>query len=422
MDDALIAARLEEINEGLCGQTGGLTEIHFRKSKRLGAAVRVANLIKGQDVIDNYEFLLAAAGELRIPADTLEKALGELEEIGYVSLHKSGGEIKKVEERVPLLSKQYPAIGEKWREAKPSSIEKSALKVLDDLMMAPQRERDLIRKLGSDEKSFRILADVGKTGAFYSTYTSPVDNSTISFSPLYNDENPEKIIALFDRFPEEDVSKKIRTIRNYQGLPLGRLNDPVLVEAVKMGCIPTPSVNSTAGEKYFAFTPLQGVGKLEKAILEKARAIVACVRYGQHYAGVTRIKEPLDILDALKRRKRIGAHSEILRQYALLHKLGVGRIRLDSQYPGRYHFHVIDTEDNMRALELAIQYLTVKEVIKADPAVPRAKELLLPGITGTYGSTSATRMAAQSVKPTIMSRSSIDELNHLIIGGSSGIR
>lgn len=60
MDDKLISARLEEINEGLCSQTGGLTEIHFRKSKKVGAAVRIANLIKGQDVISNYDFLLAA--------------------------------------------------------------------------------------------------------------------------------------------------------------------------------------------------------------------------------------------------------------------------------------------------------------------------------------------------------------------------
>ena len=62
MDNKLISARLEEINEGLCGQIGGLTESHYRISKRFGAAVRIANLIKGQDVILDYNYLLAAAG------------------------------------------------------------------------------------------------------------------------------------------------------------------------------------------------------------------------------------------------------------------------------------------------------------------------------------------------------------------------
>jgi len=421
MKDKIIASRLEEINEGLCSQTGGMTEIYFRKSKRLGAAARIANLIKGQDVITNYEFLLAAAGELRIPADTLEKSLSELEEIGYVTLHKSAGDISKIEERVPLLEEQYGAIGEKWRESDPCEIEKAAIDLIDDLMIAPQRERDLIRKHSLDRKTFSIITDVGKTGTFYSAYKSPVDGSVIGFSPLYHDENPEKLITLFDKYPEENVSKKIREIRNYQGLPIDKIVDDVIIEAVKIGCIPTPSVNSSAGEKFFAFTPLQGVGKLEKALLEKARAIIACVRYGQHFATVTRIFDPLLILNRLQSIKKIGAHSEILKQYALLHKLGVGKIARDRYHSDRFNFHLIDTEENMRAMELAVQYLTIKEVVKQDSCAGKAKQLLLPGFEGSYGSTTTTRMSCRTIKPTEMSSDSIDALNHLIIGGSSGI-
>ncbi len=421
MDDKIICARLEEINEGLCGQTGGITETHFRKSKRLGAAVRIANLIKGQDVIKNYDFLLAAAGELRIPADTLDKALEELEEIGYVTLHRSGNDIAKVEERIPLLTEQYASIGEKWRDGNPSDIETTAITIVDDLMIAPQKEHRLVAKYGLDHKSFQIITDVGKTGTFYRSYKSPVDGSTIGYSPLYHDENPEKFISLFERFPDEDVSSKIKEIRKCQGLPIEKINDPVLIEAIRIGCIPTPSVNSTSGKKLFAFTPLQGVGKLEKTLLEKARAIVSCVRYGQHFAGITRIAEPLDILLALKSRKRIGSHTEILRQYALLHKLGVGKISKDTIHAGRYIFHLLDTQDNMRALELAIQYLTMRDVIKRDSSANRAKQLLLPGFSGGYGSTTTTRMALRTVRATQMSKSSIDALNHLIIGGSSGI-
>ncbi len=420
MDNKLIAARLEEINEGLCFQTGGITETHFRKSKRLGAAARIANLIKGQDVIENYEFLLAASGELGIQADTLERALQELEEINYVTLHRSGGEISKVEERVPLLEEQYAAIGEKWQCSVPSEYETVTLALLDELIIAPQRERDLIAKLGIDQQTLRIASDVGQTGEFYKSYTSPVDGSAIAYSPLYHDENPGKFIALFERYPTEDVTEKIRQIREYQGLPIDSIVDDVLIEAIKTGCIPTPSVNSSAGEKLFAFTPIQGVGKLEKALLEKARAILACVRYGQHFASITKIASPLDILNALSTKKQIGSHSEIRNQYALLHKLGVGKISGDRHHSGRYYFHLVDTPDNLRALELAIQYLTVKEVIKPDSAQEKAKQLLLPSIAGSYKSSTATRMSLRTTRPTKLSRSSIDELNHLIIGGSSG--
>lgn len=421
MDDKLISGRLEEINEGLCNQTGGLTETHFRKTKRLGAAVRVANLIKGQDVISDYNYLLAAAGELKIPADTLDKSLEELEDIGYVTLHKSAGEIRKIEERIPLLEEQYASIGEKWRLTSPTDIEKTTVNILDELMIAPHKERNIIAKFNLDHESFGIITDVGKTGAFYESYTSPVDGSSIGFSPLYHDENPEKLITLFEKFPTEDVSEKIRRIRNYQGLPLENISEPILIEAIKTGCIPTPSVNSTSGEKFFAFTPLIGVGKLEKALLEKARAIVSCVRYGQTYAGITKINDPLAILHKLKYSKRIGSHSEIKRQYALLHKLGVGRITKDPFNSGRFNFEIIDTVDNLRSLDLAIQYLTVKEVVKFDESVLKAKQLLLPGVSGSYGSTTMTRMSTKNLKQTQMSKSSIDALNHLIIGGSSGI-
>jgi hypothetical protein len=417
MDRKLIAGRLQEINEGLVSQSGGLVEAHFRKSKRSGAAARLCNVLRGQDVLDDYEMLAAAAGELGIPADTLDRALSELEEIGYVTLHKSGGDIRKVEERIPLLSDSYDLIGQKWLDNKPSDIERVTIEILDDLLVAPQRERDLKRKYNLNTDDFAIVSDVGDGGSFYKTYTSPVDGSTISFSPLYHDENPDAYLNLFDRFPESDVSDILRSIRAYQGRPLDMITDPVLIEAIRTGCIPTPSVDSSGGKKHFAFTPVKGVGKLEKALLEKARALVACVRYGQHYAGVTRIKFPLLILGKLRTDKRLGAHSETLKQYALLHKLGVGRITKNRFYPSRYNFELIDTPENLRALDLAIQYLTVKEVTKSDPKVDDARQLLLPGF---YGSPTKTRMSLRNLKTTKMSEQSINQLNHLIIGGSSG--
>ena len=420
MDAKIITARLHDINEGLFRQLGGVTETYYRKSKRLGAAVRVCNLIKGHDVIDQYDVLCAAAGELGIPADTVDKALSELEEIGYVSITRKGGDISKIEERIPLLDAQYTQIGEKWKANRPSEIEQATLELADDLIVAPRRERELIKKHNLDNETFRLIADVGRTGAFFSSYKSPVDGSDITFSPLYHDENPEKLFALFDAFPKEDVSEKLWSIRQYQGLPTDTIKDPVLLQAIKVGCVPTPSVNSSGGLKHFAFTPLEGVGKIEKGLLEKARAIIACVRYGQHFATITKVGDPLAILGALRDRRRIGSHSEILKQYALLHKMGVGVISRDPVNRSRYTFHLIDTPENLRALNMAIQYLTIKEPARPDKKLDSARQLLLPGIAGSYGTPAKTRCEVVTVQPTGMSEASINKLNHLLIGGSSG--
>jgi hypothetical protein len=54
------------------------------KSKRPGAWL--CNVLRGHDVINDYEMLAAAAGKLGILVDTLDRALGELQEIGYVTL------------------------------------------------------------------------------------------------------------------------------------------------------------------------------------------------------------------------------------------------------------------------------------------------------------------------------------------------
>lgn len=371
-------------------------------------------------MIDQYDMLCAATGELGIPADTVDKALTELEEIGYVKLTRSAGDITKIEERVPLLDSQYTQIGEKWQAGKPSEIEKATVEVLDDLLVAPRRERDLMIKHNLDERAFRLITDVGKTGTFLSSYKSPINGSDIAFSPLYHDENPEKFLKLFSDYPEEDVSTKLRSIRDYQGKPTEIITDPIILQAIKIGCIPTPSVKSSGGLKYFAFTPLEGVGKLEKGLLDKARAILACVRYGQHFATVTRVADPLIILQAFRRRKKIGSHSEILQQYALLHKMGIGVISPDPSYRDRYTLNLLDTPENIRALDMAIQYLTIAEPARADTKLPSAQQLLFPGIAGSYGTPSRTRYDVVNIQPTSMSESSISKLNHLLIGGSSG--
>jgi len=289
---------------------------------------------------------------------------------------------------------------------------------LDDLLVAPNRSRTLCKRHSIDTRAFDIIRDVGESGDFIKSYPSPEDSSEILYSPMYHDENPKKIIELMDSYPSEDVVAILRSIREYQGTPVDSIADPVLLTAIRTGCIPTPTVTSTNGSKRFMFTPLQGVGKLEKNLLEKARAIVACVRYGEHFAGLTKIVYPLAILQKLEERKQVGPHLEIATQYVLLQKLGVGFIRTASGFTSRYMFHLLDTDENMRAVDMAIQYLTVKEVVKGDPHEAGARQLLLPG---SYASPTKTRMELRAVKETRMSNSSINMLNHLIIGGSSGI-
>ena len=119
----------------------------------------------------------------------------------------------------------------------------------------------------------------------------------------------------------------------------------------------------------------------EKAILDKARAILACVRYGQHFAGVTRIRNPLWIINALEDRKVLGPHSEIRQQYFILWEKGIARFSRDSDHSHRFWLHIIDNEGNMKALRLARDMLTVGEAITDRGLDPRVRAILF---SGTY--------------------------------------
>jgi hypothetical protein len=157
---------------------------------------------------------------------------------------------------------------------------------------------------------------------------------------------------------------------------------------------------------------MEGLKMTEKVIAVKAMAIVSCVRYGQDYAQITKIKYPPEvILGALLERRKIGPHSEILSQYSPLVKLGVGVIGKAAL--GRYTFHLTDTEENLKALELAIALVAIGEPAYSDEDVTAARQLLLPGYWEHPSKVRVTQRRSASYSRTI------DERIHLVLSGVS---
>jgi len=93
-------------------------------------------------------------------------------------------------------------------------------------------------------------------------------------------------------------------------------------------------------------------------------AILACVRYGEHFGLITKIRYPKAILDKLLDSPHvIGPHTEIRKQYALLVGRGIGRIFPDRVLSDRWYFQLIDKEENIKAVKLAKDLLVVGESI-----------------------------------------------------------
>ncbi len=96
---------------------------------------------------------------------------------------------------------------------------------------------------------------------------------------------------------------------------------------------------------------------VRKVILDKALAIVSCVRCGQHFGGVTSLSSPVAVVNKLlsvSANYTIGSHSSSQRQYQLLQ-----RMQIVEYLPGTYGVRVRlrPTEDNLAAARLAKELL-----------------------------------------------------------------
>jgi hypothetical protein len=284
-----------------------------------------------------------------------------------------------VEESVPYFSDIYSVAGQYFFSSDHSEIEEATIAVCDSLALLPTTKEEIKRKLGLDSKACEMVLDIGKSGKFIDEYKSARTKETVLYSPLYWIENPDKlenVYVLLREFGAEQVFAALKKIKQYQGLPLADDlltgdNDTIpedmkiIGEAMRRGIILAPKVKSLRGEKHFAFSPHIGIRLEEKVILEKSMAILACIRYGEHFWLITGIKNPHRILNRLlDPPHRIGPHTEIKMQYAILVGRGVGKVFPDRFKKDRYYFELIPTEENKKALQLAIDLLKVGEVLE----------------------------------------------------------
>src|SRR5207249_1758338 len=137
---------------------------------------------------------------------------------------------------------------------------------------------------------------------------------------------------------------------------------------VNRGLIMAPTVTRPdRSEQTFACLPYSINSEYlttKKTILDKALAIVACVRCGEHFGGVTAIHSPARILGRLldpDSGYSINPHSSSRRQYQLLFKMQV----VDFEPSGHWvKPRLIPTQDNREAVQLALDLLAFGEQVR----------------------------------------------------------
>jgi hypothetical protein len=213
----------------------------------------------------------------------------------------------------------------------------------------------LISDLGLSAGDLQTVIDIGDLGGYLRQYDSPKDRVPILYAPLFTDENPETLLNFIAKNPgvHGQIETLFKAARAHPGSPISQLYsaNPLVLELVNENILQAPAIVSSGGAQSFAFAPFKT--SQPRVILEKARIILSCVRYGEGYSSITKISDPTAILRGLRDRKMIGRtpHSNIQSQYAAAANMGVGWVEPEN---GRFRFRLYETADNMAAVDLAI--------------------------------------------------------------------
>lgn len=346
-------------------RSAALTE--FSSTYTIGMAAVLAGAIKGKDVIRDARVLKKIAADvLKINPLAFEKVVLELAELEIVrGIKWQGQEIISFAENVPLVyDNLHERLGTRWLNMHPSELEGQFLTILDTLAKAPLLAKNLLTRVGVDSKSNKKLRVIGENAELVRYYPLK-DGTEVIASPLHAFENPDQLITLFENHNADRVRETFSQVRASPGFAITMDNKyPIVEDMVRLGLVPAPTVvGSDHRERAFAIM-LYGVAPIyltsKKQILDRALALIACVRCGQISGGVTPIRRPDLLLAALinpSRNYTLKGHSSTPRQYAPLISMGmITAVPMGDRWGARLN----PTPDNLEAVRLAIALLERK--------------------------------------------------------------
>jgi len=384
-DAVRIGLRLLEFE---CGVASNIDDTHsaelvdYEASRTAGQAARLAMLIRGQDVIEDEQRLKkVAAIELGISPQEYNAVRRLLLEGDLLEERRTRLGKQVLNEKVNRLNHadNYRRIGDLWLSRDYRTRKEEALIYTLDMVVQAPAELSTIDALHALKRLDRdAVLELGSNAGIIDTAD---EERRIYYTPLLWDVCPKTLSAFLKKVGGTSFNEVLMKIRKKQGMDFTHSKDPLIIQAISGGIIPSYRVTSTGGLRVYGFPPYTGnllTSDEEKTILDKARALVACLRYGSEAATITRIINPIWILGAItdaKRNYRLKPHSELKLQYGMLIGKQLGRVIQTRN--NRYIFELIPTEDNLRACAIAGELLSTGEVMgEKDPGAAAALHLV----------------------------------------------
>lgn len=371
--------KLVELSYDIQSGLGNTNVPDFDSLRTMGMAATLAIHLRGMPEV-GYEILRKVSDHyFNIPAMALKEALSILAEIEYVRLNTKGIKILSIIPQVPRFNDLYEGVGNYFTFSDLNEHEQGTLAILSALQNKPENRDRIIAATGIDTTLMKRCVEIGNHGHYFKEYR--VRGKNFLASPFYFADNLAGLVDMSAKAGADDIAVVLKIIKDNQGWPLSLIESraevggkkltttqkQLLVKLCSEGILKPPSIKFRNNSETFVFTPRPGNVRLDtvnREIYERAMALVSCVRKGQLLAEQYRIKMPVRILEALRDRGYIGSSSEAEGQYKNLVFLKVGSMRHVSG--DRYQFVLSSTEENIEALNLAINLLRTGELANLD--------------------------------------------------------
>lgn len=371
--------KLIELAHDIQTGLGSIDVPDFDQMRIMGMAATLAIHIRGLGEID-YELLRKVSDHyFSIPSFALKEVVIVLAEIEYIQIAKKGSKIISIIPDVPRFKDVHEGVGEYYSFSELNEHEQGTLLILSELQNKPENKHKLIHATGIDEEMLSRCVAIGKSGHYIKPFRAR--GKDILASPFYFADNLDSLVDITAKIGATDIQKVLSIVKNNQGWPLSMIESRLEIGGTKLsdvqrkllvylcseGVLKPPSLEFKSTKETFVFTPAPGSSRLDstnREIYERSMALVSCVRKGQLLADQYRIKMPVRLLEALRDRGYLGSNSEAAIQYKNLVFLKVGYLHKTTS--DRWQFHLNKTEENKKALDLAINLLRTGELSALD--------------------------------------------------------
>lgn len=390
MDETNLGLRCQDIHSGIRNIDPNSSLLApINDTRLIGMAASLAGLMRGRDVIPDAQALMTVAAEqLDVSLLSFNDVIQILEDADFIEgVQRAGGKIKSFTENVPYYGDLYETLGSSWRSREPTELETQLVLVVDKLSAAPMAVEEIQDHLNLDWTDFEHISQIGE-GSGLIQRLATLDGDIV-YTPFFGFENPKLLSELADKHGTGQLGEELEAVRKRQGLAVSAERYPLVTDAIARGLIMAPSVElpNNRGEQAFAALPYnadQNLLKANKPVLDKALAVLACLRLAEHDGGYTSLNEDalVAVIDKLldKNRGFLNPHSSHERQYSLMHRAGLILFDADTRPNGSWKVpRFIDTVDNRDALNLARDLIVYGEGMQRRVSDKEARRALDAG-------------------------------------------